>query len=180
MATKKRFQNPAVNDTVELDMFVYNSNNLTDFESIEKVEIYYLDPEEVSAENPNGERLVQSLDGSLVTRNDVGSYTISLDLTSPLYVIGKYYDVWHVVAVNDQPNQTVANCFQVYPNLWYTNPMPVVYDFNFHFQPNRLRLGSKQYLIIEIIPNVPTASELQRYYENLAISSDLKITIQQN
>jgi hypothetical protein len=33
--------------------------------------------------------------------------------------------------------------------------------------------------MIEISPNVPTAGELRQYYENLAIVSDLKISIEQ-
>jgi hypothetical protein len=39
-------------------------------------------------------------------------------------------------------------------------------------------LGSKQYLIIEIVPNVPTAGDLRQYYENLAIVSELKLSIE--
>jgi hypothetical protein len=35
-------------------------------------------------------------------------------------------------------------------------------------------------LIIEIKPNVPTAGDLRKYYENLAIVADLRITIEQS
>ena len=47
------------------------------------------------------------------------------------------------------------------------------------FRPQKLRKGSKRYLIIEINPNVPKGTDLQRYYENLAIVSDLKVSIEQ-
>jgi hypothetical protein len=42
-----------------------------------------------------------------------------------------------------------------------------------------LRQGSIQYLIAEVTPNVPRASDLKAYYENLAIVADLKISIEQ-
>ena len=180
MATKERYQNPAVNDTVNLRLFAYNSNNLADFDSIEKVEIYYLDPEEVSDTNPEGRRLVEEFNSAAVTLEDTGTHLLQVELTELKYVIGTYLDIWTVKASADQPSADIEHRFDLYPNLWYTTPIPVVYDFQFHFQPNKFRKGSKQYLIIEIIPNVPTAGELRSYYENLAIVSDLKISMEQH
>lgn len=175
----ERFQNPAVGDTVKLRLFTYNSNNLTDLNSVNKVDIYYSDPAEVSADNPRGLRLVQSIDGAEVEAEDTGTYLLTIDLEEKNYVIGNYCDIWDVNVSDDQPSESIEQVFQVYPNLWYSTPIPVVYDFHFHFQPNKFRKGSKQYLIIEIIPNVPTAGDLRKYYENLAIVSDLKISIEQ-
>lgn len=180
MALKERYQNPAVSDEIKLRLFTYNSNNLANLDSIEKVEIYYLDREFVSEENPDGRRLVQTFDGSDVEIEDVGKHLLTITAEENLYVIGRYLDVWTVNVSNLQPQEKIEQVFDVYPSLWYTTPIPVVYDFNFHFQPNKFRKGSKQYLIIEIVPNVPTAGDLRKYYENLAISSDLKITISQN
>lgn len=177
--TVERYQNPAVGDQINLRLFTYNSNNLADLASIEKVSIYYLDKNEVTADNPNGLRLVEEFDGSLVTVEDTGTHLLSVDLEEVKYVIGSYMDVWTVTANNTQPAHTIEQCFQVYPDLWYSTPIPVVYDFSFHFQPNKFRKGSKQYLIIEIIPNVPTAGDLRQYYENLAITSNLKVSIEQ-
>lgn len=178
--TVERYQNPAINDEVKLRMFTYNSNNLTDLQSVEKVEIYYLDKQFVTDTNPDGRRLVETFDGSAVVAEDTGTYLLSLTLEETKYVIGTYLDVWTVTTSDQKPTGNIEQVFRIYPDLWYTTPTPVVYDFNFAFQPNKFRKGSKQFLIIEIIPNVPTASALRQYYENLAIVSDLKITIELN
>jgi hypothetical protein len=178
--SKERYQNPVVADTVNLRLFSYNSNNFADFDSIEKVDIYYMDPEEVADDNPEGRRLVETFDGAAVTLEATGQHLLEVELAEDLYVIGKYIDIWTVNVSDNQPSGAIEHVFQVYPALWYTTPMPVVYDFQFHVQPNKFRKGSKQYLIIEIIPNVPTAGELRAYYENLAIVSDLKISIEQH
>lgn len=178
MATKERYQNPAIGDDVRLRLFSYNSNNLADFQSITKVDIYYLDPAEVSADNPDGRRLVESFDGTSVVSEDVGKYLLTVSLDEAKYVIGRHIDIWTVNVSDDQPSETIEQVFDVYPALWYTTPIPVVYDFSFQFQPNKFRQGSKQYLIIEIIPNTPTAGDLRKYYENLAIVSDLKLSME--
>jgi hypothetical protein len=178
--TVERYQNPAVDDTITLRLFTYNSNNLSDLSSIDKIDVYFLDPYNVSAENPDGRRLVETFDSSVVTAVETGAYLFSLAATGPKYTIGRYIDVWTVRAVDDQPAHEVVNRFQIYPNLWYTTPIPVVYDFSFRFIPNKFRKGSRQYLIIEIIPNVPTAGDLRQYYENIAIVSDLRISIEQS
>lgn len=180
MATKERFQNPSITDTIRLRMFTYNSNNLADVDQIIQVDIYFLDPAEISAENPDGRRLVESFDSSSVTVEDTGTHLLEVELVENTYTIGNYLDIWTVSVSDDQPAHEVQQCFEIYPSLWYSTPIPVVYDFNFHFQPNKFRKGSKQYLIIEIIPNVPTAGDLRKYYENLAIVSDLKLSIEQN
>lgn len=178
--TKERYQNPAVGDTVNLRLFSYNSNNFADFASIEAVEIYYLDPAEVSDTNPDGRRLVESFTSAAVTSEETGKYVLPVTLVEDQYVIGQYLDIWTVKASDSQPSATIQQVFEIYPSLWYTSPIPAIYDFSFHVQPNKMRQGSKQYLMIEITPNVPTAGELRQYYENLAIVSDLKISMEQN
>jgi len=70
--------------------------------------------------------------------------------------------------------------FEVFPDLWYTSPIPVVYDFEFYFQPNKIRFGSKKFIEIEVIPNVPRATDLAAYYTNLIISANLKVFIALN
>ena len=179
MATKERYQNPVPGDTANLRMFSFNSNAATSFDSIERVDIYFLDRAMITGENPDGRRLVASFGGSDVTEVAEGEYLLNVELEELKYVIGTYIDSWIVVASDDQPAGTIEQVFRVYPNLWYTTPIPVVYDFDFHFQPNKLRKGSKQFLIVEIIPNVPTAGDLRQYYENMAIVSDLKISMEQ-
>jgi hypothetical protein len=180
MATKERFQNPVISDTVNLRFFTYNSNNRTNVDSISKVEIYYLDPDEVTDENPDGRRLIETIDAADVTLVETGQYLVSVDLVDAQYVIGNYIDIWYVAyRAGEGVVETEPKYFEVYPDLWYTSVAPVIYDFMFRFQPNRLRRGSKQYLIIQIKPNVRHASELEEYYTNLAIASPLKIYIEQ-
>lgn len=179
-ATKERYQNPAIGDDINLRLLTYNSNNLSDLDDIEKVEIFFLDPDLASADNPEGLRLVDSFDGSVVTNEDVGTYLLNVPTESDKYTIGTYYDEWTVRADPDQAYHTIRQRFEIYPNLWYSTPIPVVYDFDFRFQPNKMRQGSKQFLIIEILPNVPTSGDLRKYYENLAIVSDLRIFIEQS
>ncbi len=174
--SKERYTNPAIGDEVILRLFAYNANNLVNFDSVVKVDIYYLDPYETSAENTDGRRLVETI--TEVTQDEVGKYYITTTLESPKYVIGNYLDVW-TVEINGEDG-VIENVWQVYPSLFYTTPIPIVYDFNFTFRPNRLRLGEKKYLIIDIEPNVPNSTDLQRYYENIAISSPLKISIEQS
>jgi len=95
------------------------------------------------------------------------------------YTIGDYVDVWYAYIEANDDLSTVENTWIIYPDLFYTSPLPIVHDFSFAFRPNKLRLGSKQYIIIDITPNVTNASDLARYYENIAIVSPLKISIEQ-
>lgn len=179
MANKQRYQNPTCGDTVTLRLFTYNSNNLRNVTAVDKVEIYFLDPKEVSVSNPDGRRLVQTITTASVVQEATGKYQIAVDLTQPKYGIGKYLDIWTLKFEGEECPATVENPFQVYPDLWYTTPIPVVYDFSFQFRPNSLRKGSKRYIIIEVMPNVPRGTDLARYYENLAIASDLRVSIAQ-
>ena len=177
-SVKERYQNPTVGDEIKLRLLTYNSNNLSNLYEIEKVEVYFLDPSSVTPDNPDGLRLVDSFDGNSITQEDTGTYLLNLPTEDVKYTIGTYYDIWTVKADQNQPSHSIRNRFDIYPNLWYSTPIPVVYDFSFRFRPNKMRKGSKQFLCIEIMPNVPTAGDLQQYYENLAIVSNLKISME--
>jgi hypothetical protein len=170
--TCERYANPTCGDNINLKLFVYNSNNLRDVESIEKIEIYYIEPTDGSR------RLVETIQGDEVTQSDTGTYALTLALTSPTYTIGKYVDVWTVQFENtDCGTATIENPFVIYPDLWFTTPIPPVYDFNLTFSPNKIVKGSKRYLIIKITPNVPRGADIISYYENLAIVSDVRISM---
>lgn len=176
---KERYQNPTVNETVRLRLFFYNSNNFSDVSSIEKIELYKV-ADGASINNSSARTYVKTIPGSAVVHDGQGKYYVDVFLEDGVFLIGNYVDVWTVNFVNDNEGLSeVVNPFQIYPNLWYSTPIPVVYDFNFQFRPSRLRKGSKRYLIVEINPNVPKGTDLQRYYENLAIVSDLKVSIEQ-
>ncbi len=174
--TRERYQNPTVGNTVVLRLFVYNQNNFSNVDSIEKVDIYKVN-DGASINDPNARTLVESI--TSITQDDTGKYYIDLATTYPQYTTGVYVDVWTINFTNDQGSSEIVNTFTLYPDIWYTTPIPVVYDFSFVFRPNKFRKGSKQYIICQITPNVPRGTDLQRYYENLIISSDVKISIVQ-
>jgi hypothetical protein len=178
---KDRYQNPVINDTIKLNMFVYNSNQYAELNSVNKVEIYYLDPTMMTPANPNGRILIQTIPGATVTNPSAGEYKLDLYLNPVTYTqTGRYLDIWYVNFEAADPESTLEHLFQIYPDLWYTTPIPVVYDFSFYFQPNKFRKGTKKFIEIEIIPNVPRATDLCQYYENLAISANLLVSISQH
>jgi hypothetical protein len=180
MTLKQRYQNPVIGDTVKLRLFTYNSNNRVDVAEVSKVEIYFLDPQERSSENPDGRRLVETFTSDDIVRSDTGEYYIDVEAVSAKYTIGNYLDVWTITPVEGGESSEQAYNWRIYPNLFFATPLPVVYDFQFVFRPNRIRQGSKRYLIIEIVPNVPDQGDLVRYYTNLAIVSPLRISIEQS
>lgn len=177
---KERFQNPVINDEIKLRLFTYNSNNRASVESINEVKIYFLDPNERTEANPDGRRLVATIDEADVTAEETGQYSVSFTLEDPLYTIGQYIDEWSITFESAENKiGLIENRFDVYPDLWFTNVIPIVYDFSFRVSPNKIRKGSKRWIIIDIIPNVPKASDMERYYLNLAIISPIKISIEQ-
>jgi hypothetical protein len=176
VALRQRYQNPTPNDTVRLRLLTFNSNLPQSVEAIDKIEVYYLDDTAATDTNPDGRTLIRTITEGIV--NDApGSYYYDLDAVSPDFVIGNYLDVWTVLFEVNSTVVPIENVFTLYPRLWYTNVIPIVYDFGFTFQPNRITQGSKKWIIIEIIPNVPRVNELERYYTNLAIAADISITI---
>jgi hypothetical protein len=179
MAAKERFQNPVVGDTLTLRLFSYNGNAATDFTSVSQVQIYYLDDNQRTAENPDGRALVATIPSGSISHDDTGQYSIQIVVEDLNYVLGQYLDIWTVLPQSDDVEVPITNTFQIYPNLWFTNTIPIIYDFEFVCRPNKIRQGSKRYLIVEITPNVPNTSDLARYYENLAIVSPVTISIAQ-
>lgn len=181
--SKERNQNPVVGDELNLRLFTYNSNQRKDVEGVEKVEIYFLDKSEVSETNPDGRRLVQTIDSSDVVHvNDSvgGQYLVTLNLEDQVYIIGKYLDVWTVTFEANEQSGTVVNEFKIIPDLWFASDMPIVHDFSFGFRPNRIRKGERRWISVDTVPNVPNVSDLERYYTNLSIASPIKIWIEKS
>lgn len=180
--SKERFQNPNCGDELKLRLFAFNSNFKKNVYSIDKVEIYFYDPNEISQENPDGIRLVETINSTNISNDNVGEYGLTLNLSEPLYTIGKYKDKWYIkFEENEQCSvATVDNNFEVYPDLWFTAPGPSIYDFSFYFKPNKITKGSKRYILIEVVPNVPKGNDIERYYNNLAVISEMKIYIEKN
>lgn len=180
MATKERYQNPVVGDELNLRLFTYNSNHRQNVESVDKVEIYQIDSTCITEDNPEGRRLVTTIESPNITEvTDPfgGQYLISIDLEDQVYVIGNYIDVWYV-QFSESQSGTVTNEFKVISDLWYASDTPIVYDFSYGFRPNRVRQGERRWLTVEVIPNVPNAGDLQRYYVNLAMASPIRIFIE--
>jgi hypothetical protein len=180
---KERNQNPIISDQLNLRLFTYNSNQRKNVENVEKVEIYFLDPSEVSESNPDGRRLVQTVESDEITHVDDtlgGQYLITINLENQVYTIGKYIDVWTVVFQINEHAGLITNEFKILPDLWYASDMPIVHDFSFGFRPNRIRKGERRWISIDAVPNVPNISDLQRYYMNLSIASPIKIWIEKS
>lgn len=179
---KSRNQNNVVGSTIELKLLARNSNCFADLYNIDHIDIY----KQECADNTDAcatvtnETLIETIDGSSVVHDGTGLYHYDLVTSSPLYTIGKYHDIWTVTFNENDVPTLFKQDFQLYPDLWILSGTPVVYSFDFRFTPNRIRKGSVKWLIIQIIPNVPRATDLMKYYENLAISADLRITIEQN
>lgn len=178
MPAKERTQNPNVGDQLTLRLFVYNGNARKNVAAVDKVEIYFLDPTAVTTTNTDGRTLVETIDGTSATLVELGQYSITFTATDPEYTIGSFLDIWTVEVETGQPKSTLEQKFRLIPDLWYTSPDPIVYDFSFGFRPNKLRNGSIRWLTIDVRPNVPTLPDLERYYTNLLIASPLKISIE--
>lgn len=180
MSGKERNQNPVAGDLLNLRLFTYNSNHRQPVDSVDMVEIYYLDPTAVSEDNPDGLMLVRTIEAGDVEQvaDDFGGhYKVQVEIEDTKYPIGAYVDVWHI-RFNENQSGTVTNQFRVISNLWYASDMPIVYDFSYGFRPNRVRKGERRWLTVNVIPNVPTASDLERYYTNLSVASPVKIFIE--
>ena len=167
MAQKERNQNPLVGDTVRLKFFVFNGGSLADPSAIQDVEIYKIGCAEATEANPLGRQLVTTVDSSSVVREDVGTYYVDLELTSPLFTQGQFQDEWNIVFESDTAAAKSSMHFTIYPNSWFTDSAPIIHDFSFGFRPNRIIKGTKKYLQISVVPQVPKGTDKQRYYENM-------------
>ena len=180
MAEKERNQNPVIGDELNLRLFTYNSNHRQQVDSVESVEIYQVDPTSVSEENPEGLNLVLTVEGTdveVVPDDFGGHYRIQTLLAESSYVVGNYIDVWNI-RFNENQSGTVTNSFRILSNLWYASDMPIVYDFSYGFRPNRIRKGERRWLTVNVVPNVPSAGDLERYYMNLSVASPVRIFIE--
>jgi hypothetical protein len=176
MAEKERYQNPVIGDTLKLRLFTYNANNRADVYLVDSVEVYAI---ETNSEGTVTPRLVETVPGDMVTKVETGQYLATVNIDSPLYTIGEYQDIWKVKISDDLELSEIVNQFEVHSDLWFTSTAPMIYDFDIRFLPNRVRKGSKRYLLIQCKPNVPTGSEMEAYYANLAATSPLRIYIEQ-
>lgn len=179
MATKERHSNPVIGDTVRLRLDTYNGRAYADPSEFDRVEVYYLDPNARTPDNPEGRTLFATVTGGSVVREAEGKHYVDVAATKPQFVVGHYVDVWYVRYEADADLVTEESNFELYPPLWTASPIPIVYDFAFRFTPSRIVKGSKKALRIEIQPLVPRQSDIVRYYHNLIVVSDVSVTITQ-
>src|SRR4051812_47829639 len=97
----ERYQNPTVGSQVTLRLLSYNSNNRANLDSIDKVEIYFLDPALRTEINPDGRRLVETIASGDVTQDDVGAYSTIITLVQNQYLIGNWIDIWYATVGTD-------------------------------------------------------------------------------
>jgi hypothetical protein len=177
---KERNQNPVVGDELTLRLFTYNSNHRQPVDLVEKVEVFRIDPSCADEDNPEGRTLVAEFSADQVEEvsdSFGGHYRVSFLVESELFTIGRYVDVW-TVRFSENQSGTVTNEFAVLSDLWYASDMPVVYDFSYGFRPNRVRKGERRWITVEVVPNVPRSSDLERYYTNLAMASPVRISVE--
>lgn len=170
---KERYSNLTCSDTVNLKLFTFNVNNLSDVQSINNINIYQLIEHEQK-------QLIQTIAGSSVNLLKTGIYELPLFLDPSLYSEGNFQDSWNISFTSNTCENAVIvdNSFKIYPDKWFSTPFPPIYDFSFRFYPNKIRFGSKRNLVIDIIPNVPHGSDILPYYIDLATVSDIRINIE--
>lgn len=173
MAVKERDQNFVCGDTAVLRLYQFNENAPAGV-TVNRVEIYFLDPFNRSAENPDGRTLVQTL---TPTTDAVGQYSVNVALTSPMYGIGKYVDVWDITyTTGDCPGKQEFQ-FTIGASKWYANSEPYLWSFAFAFRPTKFRKNERKHIIVEVTPNVPHISDLERYYADLNTYPALFVTM---
>lgn len=173
---KERYQNPVLGDTINLRLVSINSNNFSNLSSIDKVEIYHIDKCDKNC--PTSGTLIETISSGDVQNDATGQYYVQITPTSPTYPVGEFSDVWYLTTPNSQSGKA-SKYFKIYTDLWYFGTLPPVYNFDFRFGPNRFRKGDKKYITIQIIPNIPKASDLIDFYENIAVVGDVAVSIEQ-
>ena len=76
MAIKERLQNPNCGDTIKLRLFSYNSNNRANLTSVNSINIYLLDANQMTSSNPDGRMLIQTINSEDVILESTGSYLV--------------------------------------------------------------------------------------------------------
>lgn len=173
--TKDRDQNAVCNDTVVLRLYQYNENSPVAVTAIDGVDIYFLDPVNRTIDNPDGRRLIQSF--TTVTVDAVGQYSVTVPLTSPLYVIGEYRDVWKIRYEADECPGSREMQFSIGADKFYANSEPYLWEVAFAFRPFKFRKNERKNIVVELTPNVPHISDLERYYADIAITQQLYINV---
>jgi hypothetical protein len=175
---RERFGNPVIGEEVTLRLFVFNANQMANLREVEKIDIYKLGDAPVTSDNPDGRRFITTISSDDITLDATGVYSTNLLLSDPLFTLGRYVDEWTVLFDECTQSTVEENFFEIKRDLWFTDVAPIVHDFEFTFQPNRMVKGSKKYITIEVQPLVPRGTDLERYYKNLITVGEVLVTIE--
>jgi len=186
MATVERYQSAVLGDTINLDFYAYNNNALVDINEIQRVEIYFLDPNSITEDNTDGRTIKAIVLPANITTVGTGHYRVVLELSDSLFEVGNFIDVWRIKYNSYDDFFPTENQFKVSSDLRETHDRPFIYDCDFSFSPKKITKGSKQYLKIGFRPTVHTdigtgviQQELfDRFYYNLKRTGGLYIRIE--
>lgn len=187
MSIKERYQSSILGDTLNLDLYAYNNNSLINLYEIQKIEVYFLDPTQVSDSLPDGRRIKQIIYPLNITNLSEGHYTTQLELNSSLYEIGNYIDIWYVKFYDYETSfNQIVNNFKIDRELPGIVDRPFLYDVSFSFSPKKITKDSKRYLKIGFYPTVhgdigtKTIGEelLDKFYYNLKTTGNLYVKIE--
>jgi len=188
MAIRERYQSAVLGDSINLDLYAYNNNSLVDLYEIQKVEIYFLDPSQVTNTNPDGRRLKEIVyPPNRIAYWGTGHYRLQLTINDALYEVGNHVDIWYIKSnASESTFSQVTNNFEVHRELTQTEDRPFLYDVSFSFSPKKVVKNSKRYLKIGFYPSVHSdigvkslaEDQLDQFYYNLKTGGNLYIRIE--
>lgn len=183
---KERYQSPTLGDVLNLDFYSYNNNSLTSVQEFSNIDVYFLDPTQVTENNPQGRRIKLIITPNNITEISTGHYRAQITLDDNLFEIGNYIDVWRLKFNNYDNNFIkVENQFKIHTDLRETQDRPYIYDVTWSFSPKKIVLYSKQYLKIGFFPAIHSdigtkyinEKLIERFYFNLKNTGNLFIKI---
>jgi hypothetical protein len=178
---KERYQSLTLGDDVNLDFYSYQNNSLINVSEIQKIEVYFLDPNNITSSNIDGRSIKKIIPSTDITQINTGHYRAVLTIDDNLYEIGDFIDVWFVrYNTFDSDFFPVINQFKVFSDLRETWDRPFVYDVDFSFDPKKIVSGNKKYIRIGFFPNIQIEKDIiDRFYFNLKTTGNLFIRIEQ-
>lgn len=184
MAIKERYQSSVLGDSINLDLYAYNNNSLVNLHEIQKIEIYFLDPSQITSTNVEGRRIKEIIYPDTITNEGTGHYRSQLLLDNDLFEIGKYIDIWYVkFNPSDQNYNQITNNFEIHRELIQTNDRPFLYDIHFSFSPKKIVKNSKRYMKIGFYPTVHSdigvkslaEDQLNQFYYNIKTCGNIYV-----
>lgn len=178
---KERTQNPVLGDTINLRLFSYSSNTLSDVYRVKSVKIFYLDHDQRTENNPDGRVLIRTVAEPDIQNPSDGEYLLPLITNETEFRVGSYIDRWEILFEDtDNRDGVIENSFHIYRDLWYTSEKPIIYDIGFNFQPYRLVQGCRKHLRVDLEIFAPEEDIIDKYYYYLLTLADIQLRIVQD